>query len=228
MPNTAKVIPLRKKVQPKTSKKREKKIKCTDTVKYLNKKQILALRRAVKDQALISKERGNITAQREWMVIDLFTSTGLRVSEAADLRCGDLKLGYGECAIFVRCGKGRKSRTVQIPESLKTHLKSFLKLKINRGEPVDEDDHLFLGQRGPWSIFAIGQIVKKYLKLIGLESKYRSCHTLRHSYAVHYYRKNKDLRALQKQLGHASIRSTEIYADVLDDDIKDQLKNFWS
>ncbi len=52
-------------------------------------------------------------------------------------------------------------------------------------------------------------------------------HALRHSYAVEIYRKEKDLRALQKQLGHSTTQTTEIYADVLTEDIQRQLKNLW-
>jgi len=56
------------------------------------------------------------------MAVVLLTSTGLRVSEAANVRCGDLKTGYGESALFVRDGKDSKSRTLQIPNSLKRHV----------------------------------------------------------------------------------------------------------
>ena len=77
-----------------------------DGVKYFNEKQIKMIRRAVRDQADIDKKKGNITGIKEWLVIDLLTCTGLRVSEAANLRCGDLKIGYSESKIFIRDGKG--------------------------------------------------------------------------------------------------------------------------
>ena len=64
----------------------------------------------------------------------LVTSSGLGVSEAANIRCGDIEAGYGESSLFIRDGKGAKSRTVEIPDSLKKHLKSFLQWKVDRGE----------------------------------------------------------------------------------------------
>jgi site-specific recombinase XerD len=73
--------------------KRERKsggrIKSVDGIKYFNEKQIKLLRRTVREQAELDEQRGNVTGIKEWMVIDLLTSTGLRVSEAANLRCGD-------------------------------------------------------------------------------------------------------------------------------------------
>ena len=187
-------------------------VKNIDGVKYFNEKQIKMLRRAVRDQAEIDEKKGNVTAIKEWCVSDLLTSTGLRVSEAANLRCSDLKIGYSENKVFVRDGKGHISGHVVITDALKKHLKAFLSWKQTQGEPVGDDDYLFVGQRGAWTSQAIQLIVKKYLKLLGLYEKGKSVHSLRHSYAVKLYAVGKDLRAVQKQLRHVSIQSTMVYA----------------
>jgi integrase/recombinase XerD len=204
-----------------------RKVKSIDGFKYFSQQQIKLLRRTVRDQATLDQAGGQVTAVREWMAIDLLTSTGLRVSEAANIRCGALKAGYGESAVFIRDGKGSKSRTVQIPNSLKKHLKQFLAWKQSRGEPTTPDDHLFVGQRGAWTAQAIQQLVKKHLKALGLYESEKSVHALRHSYAVEFYRQEKDLRALQKQLGHSSVQTTQIYADVTTEDIQQQIKGLW-
>jgi site-specific recombinase XerD len=198
-----------------------------DGIKYFNLQQIKLLRRTVRDQAALDLSKCQVTAVREWMAIDLLTSTGLRVSEAANICCGDLKAGYGESALFVRDGKGSKSRTVQIPDSLKKHLKSFIIWKAGRNEPTGADDHLFIGQRGPWTAQAIQQLVKKHLRALGLYENEKSVHALRHSYAVEFYRQERDLRALQKQLGHSSLQTTQIYADVTAEDIQQQIRGLW-
>jgi integrase/recombinase XerD len=161
------------------------------------------------------------------MAIDLLTSTGMRVSEAANLRCGDLKLGYGENKIFIHEGKGSISGHIIIHEALKKHLKRFLAWKERQGEWVTEDAFLFLGQRGKWTSQAIQQIVKKYLKALHLYEPGKSAHALRHSYGVELYSKERDLRAVQKQLRHISIQSTLIYADVTEEAISEQLKGLW-
>ena len=211
-----------------TDERPSRKIKNIDGIKYFTLNQIKLLRRTVRDQAALDQAGGQITALREWMAIDLLTSTGLRVSEAANVRCGDIKAGYAESALFVREGKGSKSRTVQIPDALKRHLKQFVSWKSSRGEATGHDDHLFLGQRGPWTSQAMQQLVKKYLKALGLYESEKSVHALRHSYAVELYRQDKDLRALQKQLGHASVQTTQIYADVTNDDIQNQIRGLWN
>ncbi len=116
---------------------------------------------------------------------------------------------------------------MQIPDSLKKHLKQQIAWKESRGEPIGYDDHIFIGQRGYWTVQAIQQIVKKFLQQLGLYESEKSVHALRHSYAVEFYRKKKNLRALQKQLGHASIQTAQIYADVTIDDIQAQIRGLW-
>lgn len=215
-------------IRGKIIKKTRKRINNIDGIKYFTEKQIKALRRTVRDRAVLDKKKKKVTGIREHMVIDLLTSTGLRVSEAANVRCGDLKIGYGQSEVFVREGKGSVSGHVEIPDSLKKHLKQFLKWKVDRGEATGKDDHLFIGQRGPWTAQAIQQIVKKYLKALGLYESGKSVHALRHSYAVQLYAKEKDLRAVQKQLRHVSIQSTLVYADVSKDEIREQIKGLWN
>ena len=104
----------------------------------------------------------------------------------------------------------------------------LLKWKDDQGEPTDKDDHLFIGQRGLWTDQAIQQIVKKYLKALGVYESGKSVHALRHSYAVQLYAKEKDLRAVQKQLRHVSIQSTMVYADVSKEELQEQVKGLWN
>jgi len=210
------------------AKRDSSRVKNIDGVKYFNDKQIKMIRRAVRDQAEIDEKKGNVTGIKEWMVIDVLTSTGLRVSEAANVRCSDLKIGYTENKIFVRDGKGHISGHVIIPEALKKHCKTFLSWKQQQGEAVGDDDFVFVGQRGAWTSQAIQLIVKKYLKQLGLYERGKSVHALRHSYAVKLYAIEKDLRAVQKQLRHVSIQSTMVYADVTDEAIGDQIKGLWN
>ena len=206
---------------------KRKPIKSLDSLKYFTEPQIKLLRRTVRNHAELDLKKGKVTGLREWMAVDLLTCSGLRVSEVSNLRCGDLKLGYGESKIFVRNGKGSISGHVVIPESLKRHLKSFIKWKLERGEPTGKDDHVFIGQRGFWTVQAIQQLTKKYLKALNLYEPGKSVHALRHSYGVALYRKERDVRAVQKQLRHRSISSTAIYADVTEEDLQGQVKGLW-
>lgn len=195
--------------------------------KYFNEAQIRLLRRTVRDAATLCKSKKQERAIREWLAVDILTSTGCRVAECADVRVGDIKSGYGQSALFIRCGKNRKSRTIQIPASLRKHLQSFLAWKKNRGEATGSDDFLFIGQRGPWKPTAIAQLVKKHLRQLGLYESGKSVHALRHSYAFALYRRERDLLTVKKQLGHSSIQSTLIYAEVSDEDVQAQIRGLW-
>ena len=118
--------------------RRKDRIKSVDGIKYFSAQQVKMLRRRVRDKAELDAKKGNTTGIREWMAIDLLTSTGLRVSEVANLRCGDLNIGYSESKLFVREGKGRISGHVIITEGLKKHLKGFLSFKNNKGETTGQ------------------------------------------------------------------------------------------
>jgi len=225
---TAKVISFPSERRSKRTRKSGGRIRSVDGIKYFNEKQIKMIRRAVRDQAEMDIKKGQVTAIREWMVIDLLTCTGLRVSEAANLHCGDLKIGYADSKIFIREGKGHVSGHVVINDAVKKHLRAFMSWKQTQGEQTGEDDYLFVGQRGAWTSQAIQQIVKKYLKKLDLYEKGKAVHALRHSYAVELYSKDKDLRAVQKQLRHVSIQSTLVYADVTDESIGNQIKGLWN
>ena len=203
-------------------------IRSADGFKYFNEQQIKLIRRTARDAAQLARQKGQVTAVRVWMLIDLLSSTGMREAEAANMRCGDILTGYGRSACFIRNGKGSKSRTIEVPDSLRKHLKSFIVWKEERGESTGDDDYLFIGQRGPWSPWAVGNLVKNLLKKLGIYEVGKSAHALRHSYAVELYRQKKDIRAVQKQLGHASIQVTQKYADVLTEDIQEQIKGLWN
>ena len=79
-----------------------------------------------------------------------------------------------------------------------------------------------------WTVQGFRGAIKKLLRMLDLYECGKSVHALRHSYAVEYYRRSRDLRGLQKQLGHASIQTTTIYADVTKEDIQENIRGFWN
>jgi integrase/recombinase XerD len=193
-------------------------------IKFFNDRQIEALRKRLRTRAKTGK-KGAVT---EWAIIDTLVQSGIRVSECADLRCRSLKDGYGECALFIAHGKGNKDRYVQISENLKDHLRKFIAWKIDHDEAVGGNDYLFIGQRGAISAQGIQVIVKKHLKALGIYELKKSVHSLRHSYATRYYRESQhDIRGLQKQLGHSSVVTTQIYADTTPEEIQANVNKLW-
>ncbi|MFH1283614.1 MAG: tyrosine-type recombinase/integrase [bacterium] len=120
-------------------------------------------------------------------------------------RCKDAVLG-----VFL-CRSGDK---------LKKHLKDYLTWKRDQGEPADPDAFLFISERrDQMTLSAVQKRFKLWARLAGLNARY-SIHSARHSYATALYRSTKDLRMVQKQLGHSNCRITEVYADVLREDVE--------
>ena len=209
--------------------KKTRKLKISvDGVKYFSEKEIKMIRKAARNDHQLAKSKGTIQGVRNWVIINLLTCSGLRVSECSNLRIKHLRIGHGKSEIYVEDGKGSISGTVQIPVGLKKHLRSYLQWKKDRGEGVQPDDFLLIGQRGKMTGQALQQIVKHYLKDLGLYEQGKSVHALRHSYAVALYQRERCLRTVQKQLRHRSIQSTQVYADVSRDEIQDQIKGIWN
>ncbi|MEW5951898.1 MAG: tyrosine recombinase XerC [Elusimicrobia bacterium] len=146
-------------------------------------------------------------AFRDYALIMLIYSCGLRRSEAAGLKVGDIDLFSG----FVRImGKGMKERTVPVGDNALEAVKKYLEIRKNPspGEP------LFLNGSGK----ALGQagvafIIKKAAKRARF-AKNVNPHSLRHSFATHLLNNGCDLRALQEMLGHANLATTQIYTHV--------------
>ncbi|MFI5339156.1 MAG: tyrosine-type recombinase/integrase [Candidatus Methylomirabilales bacterium] len=114
--------------------------------------------------------------------------------------------------------RGARLGRVFIPQELKAHLKAFLTWKREHGEDVSDEAPVFTGQRGPLTRNGVWRIVKGLMRAVGLDPRYAT-HSCRHSYATHLYRASgNDLEVVQEQLGHASIKTTTIYAKVTKED----------
>lgn len=148
---------------------------------------------------------------RDRALLELFYSSGLRVSELAGLTLQQIDLQQGFLRVF---GKGSKERVVPVGgracEALATYLVS--------GRPHLVRPHtgsqFFLNHRGRGlSRVALWMIVKASAKRAGLTRNVKP-HALRHSFATHLLTGGADLRAIQEMLGHASISTTQIYTAV--------------
>jgi len=185
-----------------------------DRQKFLSEAEVKKLRRVLEDKALADIQKGRVTFPRFWVAIDLALSAGLRVSEIANLIIDNLYLNAKEPRIRV-IGKGNKMRDIFISRGLMKHLLDFLEWKRVLGESIDSKAHLLISSHGkPYSTRALQYAFKVSLNEAGLP-QYYSIHACRHSYGTYLYQKTKNLRLVQKQLGHSSITTTTVYADVL-------------
>lgn len=175
------------------------------------------------DAPLTFPDIPEIMRLRDKAMLELFFSTGLRVSELANLKRDEINLKKDE---FTVRGKGGKLRVVFLSNQAKHWLQQYL------GQRADVSLYLFVRhdkksqkETGLLSCRSIQRLVKKYTKFAGI-TKPVSPHTLRHSFGTDLLRSGADLRAVQQLLGHASITTTQIYTHVTDQHLREAHKAF--
>ncbi len=200
--------------------------------KYMSKDEILKLRTYTEAMALRDLARGRSRFIRSWMIIDVLTSCGVRASECRFIKLKDLNLNRKEPMLRVvgkgHNGRGPKIRFVNIPTSLRKHLTEFVAWKKLAGDAMDESDYLFpSSKRGrPFSLNGIQKRFKSLAREAGLAG-HHSCHSCRHSYAVYLYERTKNLRLIQRELGHSNVSTTTIYADVTAEQAAESVNGLW-
>lgn len=147
---------------------------------------------------------------RDRAILQLMYATGARASEVAGLTLTAVSLAGRHVRLF---GKGRKERVVSLTPPAVLAIETYL--AVERPTLVhDPTEILFLTRTGrPLSRIGIWNLVKKYATRIGCGDGV-SPHTLRHSFATHMLAGGAEIRALQELLGHASIRTTQVYTHV--------------
>lgn len=194
--------------------------------KFLSADQVKQLREHLEGHRRQGIDRDTKKLVRDAAIVEVLLGTGLRVSEVCDLVVGDLFLAAG--SILVRRGKGSKARLVAIAQKLASYLVEFVEWKSEVGEDIEPAAPLFVSQRGgPLSRSGAHRIWKAALHAAGLPTTW-GVHATRHSYATELYRRTRDLRLTQRQLGHSSPVVTQVYASLVDDDIRRGVEMVWS
>jgi site-specific recombinase XerD len=201
-----------------------------DQKKFLSREEVIELLKTARRRARIAATHGHKVAVRDYFIIHLALSTGLRVMEIAQLNCGDIFLGDSTSSLLVKKGKGGRKRLVYFNGSFKRHYNEYILWKQSAGEPIGQDDPLILSSntKSHMTTRAIEKAFKRTASMAGLPSHY-SIHCLRHTYASHLYKASGyNLRLVQKQLGHSSSKITEVYADVLNPDLNRSLEKLFT
>ena len=168
----------------------------------------------------LSKPEGG----RNKAILEVMYSSGLRVTEAINLKISSLYLDVG----FIRViGKGDKERLVPIGSDAIKYIKLYKEtMRVHQTPAKDCDDILFLNNRGKaLSRVMIFYIIKDLIQKTGIQ-KTISPHSFRHSFATHLVEGGADLRAVQEMLGHESITTTEIYTHINREYLRDTLDRF--
>lgn len=146
---------------------------------------------------------------RDRAVLEVFYSTGIRVSELVGLNWGDVDFQLGIMRVV---GKGSKERIVPIGEIALQALRDYAQEQRRRWQfACKGETAIFLNHRGARiTTRSVARIVGKHLKLAGLSAA-MGPHGLRHSFATHLLNSGADLRTIQELLGHASLSTTQKY-----------------
>jgi len=150
----------------------------------------------------INKIIDSIENTKHRLMIALAYGAGLRVSEVVNLKIKDIDLPGLQ--ISVRQAKGQKDRVTVVPEKLKNEIMQFMSGK-------NPDDYLFMSERG-------GRLTERSAQAVFIQAlknngiiKDATFHSLRHSFATHLLENGVDVRYVQELLGHANIRTTQVY-----------------
>jgi site-specific recombinase XerD len=186
-----------------------------DAGKFLAEEEVRALRSwAFKKAVAVRWKRRS--AVMEWIVTEIAAGAGLRVSEIANLQCGDVEIKNDRGTILVRRGKGGKTRLVLIGGDLGASVRRYLDWKESRSEATTPSAPLLLskGTGRALTTRALQKMFKRVSAGAGIVG--HSIHHLRHTYATHLHHvSGNNLRLVQQQLGHSSIAVTQVYAHVL-------------
>jgi site-specific recombinase XerD len=160
---------------------------------------------------------------RDKAILELFFSTGLRLSELCSLD-RDLDLSKDEFSIR---GKGEKVRVVFLSDSAKNAIREYLKVRKDMDEPLFIQYSQNGGKSNRLTPRSIERIVKYYAIVAGISKKVTP-HIIRHSFATDLLSNGADIRSVQMMLGHANIATTQIYTHITDKQLRDVHKKFHS
>ncbi len=157
---------------------------------------------------------------RDKAMLELLYATGIRVSELISLNLSDINLDMG----FIKCNKGTRERSIPIGSISVTAVHEYLQKSRNFLIQNVNEEALFVNVNGKrLTRQGFWKIIKHYKNQANI-NKDITPHTLRHSFAAHLLENGADLRSIQEMLGHSDISSTQIYAQIAKNKIKEIYK----
>ncbi len=167
--------------------------------------QALSIEQAIK---LVDINSDDLLSARDHAILELFYSSGLRLSELIHLNMNQIDFTEGTVTVT---GKGNKTRIVPLGNHAIVAIQQWLKLRQNLVHQQPEQKAIFIGKQGRrMSARNIQYRLKAWAIKQGLNSSVHP-HMLRHSFASHVLQSSGDLRAVQEMLGHANISTTQVY-----------------
>ena len=170
-------------------------------------------------ELLESYEVKDFTSARDLAILELFYSSGIRLSELISLKYSDFNQSNSTVKVT---GKGSKDRIIPISEKSMMRIDNYTTFRDKL--PNIESSELFLTERGK-KIYPVlvQRLIKKALSEVNANGKV-SPHILRHSYATHMLDHGADLRAIKDLLGHENLSTTQVYTHVSKEKLKSSYK----
>ncbi|OPX94268.1 MAG: Tyrosine recombinase XerC [Pelotomaculum sp. PtaB.Bin104] len=152
---------------------------------------------------------------RDYMIMQLLLDTGIRLEELCSVKVSDVDLKG--CSIYIRQGKGRKSRTVFFGIETRRSLTKYL---VFTGIANEGDTNLVLNQDGhPLKPRSIQERISLYASAVGIKGVRPSPHTFRHTFAKMFLMNEGDPYALRDLLGHNTMSTVIIYLKLFREDL---------
>lgn len=159
---------------------------------------------------LIKQEKGFV-AIRDLVIIELLYSLGLRRSELCNIQLRDVDFSNSVIKVI---GKGNKARFIPILSSVVELLSHYIKERVDFCSDKKKIDFLLVDNKGSKvSEMFVYRLINLYFSNVTSKDK-KSPHMLRHSFATHLLEGGADMNSIKELMGHESLSSTEIYAQV--------------
>lgn len=145
---------------------------------------------------------------RDKTIFELLYSSGLRISEAVDLKSSDVDFNSSYITVT---GKGNKERIIPVNSEARRLMQKYLKESRDEILTDRESEYFFISKKGSQlNRKSVWRLLKSYVSGMNID-KNITPHTLRHSFATHLLENGADLRSVQELLGHMDISTTQIY-----------------
>ncbi|TGL21861.1 site-specific tyrosine recombinase XerD [Leptospira yanagawae] len=182
---------------------------------YLTQTEIEELFRNIKED--------NLYELRDKCIFELLYSSGLRISEACNLKMSDIDM---ENMTITVEGKGGRQRLVPFGEKSLEILKRYLTESRTEILKKRTCDFVFVSKKGSYiNRKSVWRLLNHYIKRTKIKKKVTP-HTLRHSFATHLLENHADLKSVQELLGHIDISTTQIYTHMANKTLKEVHKKF--
>jgi tyrosine recombinase XerC len=169
------------------------------------------------DVLMTSPPLDTLIGVRDRAVLELFYSTGVRLSELVNINIGDFHIDKKLVQVI---GKGNKERMIPYGKTAESSIENYLKMRNLSFKPVFARSPLFVNSSEKRiSKRTIQRRMNNYIKLVA-DGKSVGPHLLRHTFATHLLDNGADIRAVKDLLGHSSLSSTQIYTHVSIDKLK--------